>query len=393
VNDGLHVAVVGGGIIGCASAFELARRGARVTLFERSELAAGASGRNHGLLLAPLERELVPMAAGSTALYEEIHGQPDTPLPFHLDPEPIGFLIVAPSEEEREAARSEAEAAAACGVEVERVPGDGLRSLEPALAGGFVEGWLLRDARRLDPAALTVALATLASRHGADIRRHATVRSVLLEDGRASGVATDEGTFRADTVILAAGPWSSSLLRPLGIHLPLAGARGWLVQLAPDRPPVSRLVGRAGWHAPPGHEWTPPATAADFEAGGPAGFVSGLVQPNPDGAVVLGGSRQWAITNEPEDPAVPREIVRQAIGLVPSLAGVPVLSAWWGVRPMTPDGRPVIGEILPGLILATGHGSQGVILGGGTAALVAAIATGSAPPFEAAIFSPQRFAP
>ena len=95
------VAVVGGGIIGCASAYELARAGARVALIERSELAAGASGRNHGLLVAPLDPALEPMAAASTSLYEEVVTQ--APLPIHLDAEPIGFLIVAASEPERDA--------------------------------------------------------------------------------------------------------------------------------------------------------------------------------------------------------------------------------------------------------------------------------------------------
>src|SRR2546422_7814563 len=109
-----RVIVVGGGIIGCACAHELARRGARVMLLERAELAAGASGRNHGLLLAPLDPVMVPMASASSALYEQI--QEGTPLPFNLDPTPLGFLVVAADEAETPAARAEAEAAAACGI-------------------------------------------------------------------------------------------------------------------------------------------------------------------------------------------------------------------------------------------------------------------------------------
>src|SRR2546428_13337867 len=105
------VIVVGGGVIGCACAHELARRGARVMLLERAELAAGASGRNHGLLLAPLDPVMVPMASSSTVLYEHI--QEGSPLRFNLDPTPKGFLVVALDEGEAPAARTEAEAAAA----------------------------------------------------------------------------------------------------------------------------------------------------------------------------------------------------------------------------------------------------------------------------------------
>ena len=83
-----NVVVVGGGVIGCVCAYELSRRGASVILLERGELAAGASGRNHGLLLSPLDPPLVPMAAASTALYEAV--KEASPLRINLDPRPIG---------------------------------------------------------------------------------------------------------------------------------------------------------------------------------------------------------------------------------------------------------------------------------------------------------------
>src|SRR5881409_1468412 len=114
-----RVIVVGGGVIGCACAAELAGRGASVTLLERAELAAGASGRNHGLLLSPLDPVLVPMASASTAVYEQIGD--GGPVRFGLDPSPIGFLVVAADEGEAPAAQAEAQAAASCGVGVERL--------------------------------------------------------------------------------------------------------------------------------------------------------------------------------------------------------------------------------------------------------------------------------
>src|SRR5438093_11907110 len=113
--DELEVIVVGGGIIGCATAYQLAKRGAKVTLLERSELAAGASGRNHGLLLSPLDPLLVPMARASADAYDRLTTA--FPIPISLDRAPIGFLVVASDHPaQRAAARPAAEAAAACGV-------------------------------------------------------------------------------------------------------------------------------------------------------------------------------------------------------------------------------------------------------------------------------------
>jgi len=390
VSDAFDVAVVGGGIIGCACAYELATRGASVVLLEREQIAAGASGRNHGLLLTPLDAALLPMAGRSSATYEDVVR--DAPLRVHLDPSPIGFLIVAEDDVEREAAREEAETAAACGVPIEAVDGSALRELEPALAPELSSGWLLQDGRRVDPAALTVGLALLARERGADVRTGETVRSVIRGSGRVTGVVTDRGPILASTVVLAAGPWTATLTRPLGVDLPIAGARGWLVHLGANGAGPSRLIGRAGWHLVSERETPAFLTARTWAAEGSRPFVGGLVQPNPDGTVLAGGSRAWAVTEEPEDPEVPRKILSSAVRMFPGLAEARPLAAWWGVRPVTPDDRPIVARVADGLIVASGHGSQGVILGGGTGELVAALARGEPPPFDPAPFAPDRFA-
>jgi glycine/D-amino acid oxidase-like deaminating enzyme len=107
--------------------------------------------------------------------------------------------------------------------------------------------------------------------------------------------------------------------------------------------------------------------------------------------VVVGASRQLAFTSEPEDPQVPHLLLQGAVRLVPALARARVLSAWWGLRPVTPDGRPIVGKLMDGLVVATGHGSLGVTLAGGTARLVAALILGSDSPFDAAAFATDRF--
>jgi D-hydroxyproline dehydrogenase subunit beta len=381
--------VVGGGVIGSASALALARRGARVTLVERGELAAGASGRNHGLLFTPTDPVLVPVARATTALYQEVAA--GAPVPIRLDRAPIGVLLAAGEDEaEREAGAAEAEAAAACGVAVDRLDGPGVRHAEPAVSEDVVEGWLLDDGRRLDPAALTVSMALLAREAGAEVRRHQAARALLTEGDRVRGIATDEGLIPADAVVVAAGPWSGPLLRDAGVRLPTVGARGWLVHMEGGPGAPSRIVERAGWHPLPDQEAVAPSLASDLAAGGAGPNVGSLIHPAVDGSVLAGGSRQ--VTAEPEDPSVPALIARRAIELLPGLADHPVLASWSGIRPMSPDGRPMVGEVREGLVVATGHGSQGVILGGGTGLLVASLVLGDEPPFDAVPFAPDRFA-
>jgi glycine/D-amino acid oxidase-like deaminating enzyme len=380
--------VVGGGVVGAACALGLAREGADVTLIERSELAAGASGRNHGLVLSPTDPALLPMAEATLGVYREV--AEDQPVPFRLDPDPIGFLVVAGDEEaQRASGRAEAEAARACGVQVEHVDGMSLRDLEPALAPNLAEGWLLEDGRRLDPAALTVSLALLAASAGARIRRHLAARSLRTSGGRVVGVATDEGPIDADVVVVAGGPDSGALLRPIGVDLPSVGARGWLVHMGGAAHGPRRIVERAGWHPLPDQEALPPSRMDALAGGGRGPDVGTLVHPTVDGSFLAGGSRQGAA--EPEDPAVPVSIARLAVELLPALAEAPVLGTWWGIRPMSPDGRPIVGPVGDGVLVATGHGSQGVILAGGTGLLVAALAAGREPSLDATPFHPGRF--
>lgn len=384
------VVVVGGGAIGCACAYALATRGARVVLVERSELAAGASGRNHGLLLRLPDPALARVGDVSTALYQELSD--DGPLDIRLDPGTVGFLVVAGDDpREREAGRVEAEAVEAAGVRVEHLDGEGARKAEPALGPEVAEAWLLDDGRRLDPAALTVSLALLAAARGAEIRRHVTVRSFLTDGDRVRGVVTDEGRLPADAVVVAAGPWTPGLVRPLGVDVPVEGARGWLVHLgAPAVLPRFLLEG-AGWHVLAGDEAAPETRVSHLDGGFPAADVGTLLHPTPDDTVLAGGSRQAVVAPEPEDPGVPREILRQARRWIPGLAQSRVLGAWWGIRPMSPDGLPLIGPVRDGLHVATGHGPYGVMLAGGTGELAASLVLGEQPALDPKPFDPLRY--
>jgi sarcosine oxidase subunit beta len=391
------IVVVGGGIIGAACAFELAERGAAVTLLEKDELAAGASGRNLGYLDTSKDPVLAPLARLSLERYAEISADP--PTPFFLDDEPIGTLAVTIERDELDDLRAWAASAEAVGVRVERVD-DGLRDLEPELSPDVLEAHLLHEGHRVDPLALTVCLGALARIAGATIRHHAPARRLVARGDRVTGVVTDDGIVGADTVVLAAGPWSPAIARPLGVSLPIAAARGWLVHAAPERPLFRHWIQSGARRLMAGRE---PGTAGEpgelrlsmreFGAAGETRDVSPMIQPAPDGSVLTGTSREPSFAADPFDLDVPRIVAAQAVRLVPALADAPVLATWSGVRPVSPDERPLLGWVREGLFVATGHGSEGVILGAGSAELVAALVLGVEPPLDPTPFDPARFDP
>ena len=391
------IVVVGGGIIGAACAFELAERGAAVTLLEKDELAAGASGRNLGYLDTSKDPVLAPLARLSLERYAEISADP--PTPFFLDDEPIGTLAVTIERDELDDLRAWAASAEAVGVRVERVD-DGLRDLEPELSPDVLEAHLLHEGHRVDPLALTVCLGALARIAGATIRHHAPARRLVARGDRVTGVVTDDGIVGADTVVLAAGPWSPAIARPLGVSLPIAAARGWLVHAAPERPLFRHWIQSGARRLMAGRE---PGTAGEpgelrlsmreFGEAGETRDVSPMIQPAPDGSVLTGTSREPSFATDPFDLDVPRIVAAQAARLVPALADAPVLATWSGVRPVSPDERPLLGWVREGLVVATGHGSEGVILGAGSAELVAALVLGVEPPLDPTPFDPARFDP
>jgi glycine/D-amino acid oxidase-like deaminating enzyme len=381
------VIVVGGGIIGAACADELTRRGASVTLIERDELAAGASGRNQGLWVPPEDAELHPMAERSLLRYLAV--VEEAPLPVWIDPQPVGTVYIAIDEDALPATKGMIDRVSTAKPTIEELDPASLAELEPEIARGLTGAWLVDAGHRLDPAALTVALGLLAASRGATIRHHLSARALRTNGERITGVVTDEGAIDADEVIVAAGPWSPQLLIPIGVPLPVLGVRGWLVRIAPAVQLVHHLI-RTVERSPDRIERP---TAGDVARDGlPVSDDYGsLVHPHIDGTALIGSSRAAWVTPEPEDPEVPRRILTEAIRVVPRIADAPVVSSWWGLRPMTPDDRPLIGRVREGLIIATGHGSEGVINGAGTAELVAATVFGEDPPFDASAFDPFRF--
>ncbi len=385
------VLIIGGGVIGAACASELAARGAEVTLVERDELAAHASGRNQGLWVLPEDDVTVPMAQRSLERYLSL--APSSPIDVQLDPGPIGLVMVARTADELQAARHAAGVAERAGTRVDELDGEGRADAEPSMARDLAGAWLVHHGHRLDPGALTVAMASDARERGAEIRHHTNARGLARRGDRIVGAVTDDGVIEADVTIVAGGPWSTRLLDPVGVSIPVVGARGWLVRVVPRPGLVRHLIEAVAAHTAL-RQGTPSGlpTAGEVAADGfPPDVLGPILHPNRDGTVVIGSSRQTWLAPEPDDASVVRRLLAAAIDIVPSLADAHVRSSWWGVRPLSPDERPFIGQVRDGLFVATGHGSEGVILGAGTAELLAAQLAGEEPPFDPAPFDPLRF--
>ena len=391
MRDRADIVVVGGGIIGCAIASELARLGSDVLLLERHEIAHGASGRNHGLIFHPQSPATEPLYLASLEMYRRIGEESE--IDIGLDDEPRGAIIVVATDDEWIAAESEAKACAAGDIAVERLDEVALSQAEPGLASGYLGGWFINDGYRCGPAALTLALAMAAREMGAEVLTHTDVKQVLVNAGHVTGVATDQGVIRSEIVVDAAGPWASRLARTAGTDLAISGARGWLL-LTERMPPIANhLLESSGWHLTVGDPGPRPRTLEDYASKPSAPLTGGtLIQQNASGHVLLGSSRALSLGEHDDDATVTREIALRSARMLPALADAKIAAVWSGVRPMSPDGLPLIGWLRQprGFFVAGGHGGQGVILGGGTGRLAAELLTGKPPFIDATPFDPAR---
>lgn len=343
------VAVIGGGIVGCAVAAFAAEAGARVRLYEREHLAAGASGRNSGLVQHPLDAGLTALFEASVALYRELgHG-------FSLPADPAGVLFVG----EDAAALEPVRAALAHDfpeLGAEPLEGDELHAAEPVLARDLA-AFKLHTGYPVPPAAATKAFAARARAAGAELLEGMAARPELRA-GRAEGVRTDAGFEPAGVVVVAAGPWSSQLVDPSGSWQPIAPLWGVNVELRLDPAPRHTME-------QPGIE------TLTGEAGLP-GTIFSLV--THDGVSALGST---FLAEEPDTAALAPVLIERGTRYVPDLPQAAVVSVRACARPLSADGRPLLGPVgYEGLLIAAGHGPWGVSLGPESSRLVADAALG-----------------
>jgi D-amino-acid dehydrogenase len=327
----IDVAVIGGGITGCATAAFLAEGGASVTLYERETIAAGASGRNSGIVQHPMDEALVGLYDASLALYETLgHG-------FELPPVPSGVLLVS---EDGEALARDFEAATARfpDLEPQWLEGAALRAEEPTLADG-VYAYRLHTGRTIGPTAATHAWEERARAAGARVEIGAEARAPDL-------------LRSAGAVVVAAGPWTADAL----------GAR-------PDWRPVYAnwgVVAQVRLERPPRHALEQAGIEALTEPGGAAGSLFSLVTTHAASAVGSTFS-----PDEPDAAAIAPSIVEHGARFVPALATAAIEHVRACARPLSADGRPLLGQVADRLHVVTGHGAWGVTLGPASGRLVA----------------------
>lgn len=364
------VVVIGGGIVGLATARALVTSGLRVFVVERRRIGSEASTAAAGMLApqagaaAGEGRPLLELALRARDHHLALAPALEEETGMSVELSRLGLIAVAFTEEEERELEGRLLWQRSLGLDASPLGPEELREAEPNLGRGVRRALFFPGDRRVDNVRLTRALAASAVSRGAAILSGRPVTGLVVEGGRVTGVSTGSETLRSPVVVNAMGAWAG-LLAGDPLPPPVEPVRGQMVafELAP-------ALLRHTIHSPRGY-----------------------LVPHADGRLLAGSTVEHAGFDKSVTAAGLQAILESAIELAPPLADVPLVATWAGLRPGTPDGLPVIGPgALPGLFHAGGLYRNGILLGPLVGEIVAGAVLGKPSPVDLAPFSPGRFA-
>jgi glycine oxidase len=379
-SEVFDVLVVGGGVIGLSCAWRAAQRGARVAVVERGEPGCGATRVAAGML-APVgelsfgEPELLELTLAAARLYPQFVAELEAATGEGTGYERLGALHVALDRDEAAQLRRVHELQRSLELEAEWLPPRRCRDLEPGLTPSFHGGVFAPGEAAVDPRALTKVLAAACAIEGVEIRSGCEVVEGIFDGERLVGVRTAPGSagpfdryaeqksagpfdragseeLRAEQVVLASGAWS--------------GAAEWLPEHA--RPPVRPVKGQVL-----------ELRSRDAEPVARHILASERVYlvPRADGRLVVGATVEEMGFDTAVTAGGVHELLREAYRLLPDVAEMELLGAVAGLRPGTPSNLPLVGPgAVDGLVLATGHYRNGILLAPLAAEAVADLLSG-----------------
>ncbi len=369
----MKISIIGGGIAGCASAYYLTRAGHDVTLYERDSLASHASGfALGGLIPAVGGRPDDPYEALSRYSIE-LHKDLVTQLSGNAGDTKGGdldflrmasLMLVRDRAGEESMRRVYSQYADDHALDIRWLNYGELSHIDARISPDVLGGLYVSEAYQVDPYKLTLALWQAAEEQGAQLINR-DVKAVTVSSDRVTGVVTQDGPTDADVVIVAAGPWSSTLLKSMGIGAPVTPLKGQIIRLDAPGPPLRVSL------------W----------------WDSNYATTKADGLLWAGTTEENVGFDAGTTDAARDRIISSAVEMLPYLEDAELVQQTACLRPMTPDRKPIIdaGAGPHGLVIVTGAGRQGIMLGPAMGIAAAALATGAEPPVDISAFSLARF--
>ncbi|MGM7703406.1 glycine oxidase ThiO [Pseudalkalibacillus sp. Hm43] len=348
--------IVGAGVIGSSIAYNLSKRGKKVLVLERGQIAAKASSAAAGMLgaQAGIEKDtpFFQLAKASRAMFPELAEELKELSGMDIELQQNGFYKVATSEEEAVEFKRLVQAQKDMGEEAEWIPPSELRLLEPALNLTNFGAMFIPNDGQVTASSLTTAYATSAVALGAQILEHTEVHIFVKEQNRIVGVETMFGEYRAEHVIVAGGAWSGKLLSGAGVTIDTYPVKGEVFSVKSKRRLVKGTISANGCY----------------------------IVPKPGNRLIVGATEKAGTFDEAVTIEGISTLMERAKAILPELKDAEWERSWAGIRPQTGDSLPYLGAhpTEKGLYIATGHYRDGILLSAITGAIMADVIEGIA---------------
>lgn len=375
------VVVIGAGIVGVACAYELCSAGFDVHLVERQTPASGTSRACDGLILLWDKAPGAELQLGldSVRMWLDLQETLDRDFAYQR----CGTLMLAEQESDLVSGREKARYLERFDVRSQILDPKDLSAMEPNLAHDLAGGILFPDDASVDPRQAVLALVAASVEKGLILHNHNKVIALhqLQAGGRGiKSVVTSQGEIATRNVVCAAGVWSNQIAAMVNINLPIRPRKGHVL-VTEKSPGMARHALMEG-----GYSSTVHSGSQDLQ-------VALVAETTQDGNLLLGSSREFVGFDRSVSLEVVSAIASRAARFLPELKSHLVIRSYAGLRPWSPDHKPLIGpwEQIPGLFFACGHEGAGIGLAPVTGNLVSAWITGADLPSYAHEVLPDRF--
>jgi sarcosine oxidase subunit beta len=354
-------------------------------LLESRDVAAGTSGACDGNIMVQSKRPglVLELAKASAALFPALLDEVGEDVEYQRR----GSLMVFEHESDLEVLQPIIAGQRAAGLDVRLLSPAEAAEIQPGLADHVIHATYLESDASVDQLGLCFALARAARARGVTIELGTTVNGLIADRGAIGGVRTDRGEVLAPLVVLAVGVWTPEIAASAGLKLDIVPRKGHIL-VTEKWPPMVRTALLSPSYVRHKHEAnasTAPLTGVDS--------VSFSLHQSRTGTCFIGSSREFVGFDDGTSPEIVRAMGRAAVRMFPGVADVRVERSFAGLRPYTPDGKPIIGETAScrGLYVAAGHEGDGIALGPITGQIVSELIVDRATAWDLASLSPDRF--
>ncbi|MCF8012601.1 MAG: FAD-binding oxidoreductase [Clostridiales bacterium] len=387
MNKTSEIVIIGGGVIGTSIAYNLSKKGKKVILVEKGDLAFGASGScdQEIILQSKSPGVHLQMAMRSAEIYKTLEDELNHPIEYKN----TGGMIIIETEEEMKTMEGIVEKQKKFGFNVEILDRNEAAKLQGGLAEHLQGSTYSPQDAHINSMELTIGYANAAKKLGAEVILNTEVTGIKQENRKITGVQTSDGDIDSEIVINCAGAWAPAIAQMAGINIPIQPRRGQIIITEEVPPYVMGDILSARYIAA---KYNPDILKNSNDPGIKLGVGLALSQMEK-GNIMIGATREFVGYDTSVTREGIKEILKYATRLVPGIRDLNIIRVFAGLRPYTPDGLPVIGfmENVEGFFMAAGHEGDGIALAPVTGEIVSDLIIDGKTFIDDSVFDIKRF--